>query len=151
MRAREPGAAQTQVEVRLQDEPDYTWRGKLDFTDNGIDPRSGTIRMRAVVENPTLFLTPGLFGNMRLASGSGAPALLIPDSAVQIDQTRKTVLTVSAEDTVLVRTVELGPLVDGLRIVRAGLAADDRVIVGGLQHAIPGAKVQTKPEPAFAS
>lgn len=88
---------------------------------------------------------------MRLASGSGAPALLIPDSAVQIDQTRKTVLTVSAEDTVLVRTVELGPLVDGLRIVRAGLAADDRVIVGGLQHAIPGAKVQTKPEPAFAS
>lgn len=152
MRAGEPSAAQTQVEVRLQDEPDYTWRGKLDFTDNGIDPRSGTIRMRAVVANPKLFLTPGLFGNMRLASGSGAPALLIPDSAVQIDQTRKTVLTVSAEDTVLVRTVELGPVVDGLRIVRAGLAADDRVIVGGLQHAIPGAKVQTKPEPsAFAS
>ncbi|MDH2052337.1 efflux RND transporter periplasmic adaptor subunit [Achromobacter marplatensis] len=148
MRAQEPSAAQTQVEVRLQDEPDYTWRGKLDFTDNGIDPRSGTIRMRAVIENPKLFLTPGLFGNMRLASGSGAPALLIPDSAVQMDQTRKTVLTVSAEGTVLVRAIELGPLVDGLRIVRAGLAADDRVIVGGQQHVIPGAKVQTKPEPA---
>jgi len=148
MRAQEPSAAQTQVEVRLQDEPDYTWRGKLDFTDNGIDPRSGTIRMRAVIENPKLFLTPGLFGNMRLASGSGAPALLIPDSAVQLDQTRKTVLTVSAEGTVLVRAIELGPLVDGLRIVRAGLAADDRVIVGGQQHVIPGAKVQTKPEPA---
>ena len=148
MRAQEPSAAQTQVEVRLQDEPDYTWRGKLDFTDNGIDPRSGTIRMRAVIENPKMFLTPGLFGNMRLASGSGAPALLIPDSAVQMDQTRKTVLTVSAEGTVLVRAIELGPLVDGLRIVRAGLAADDRVIVGGQQHVIPGAKVQTKPEPA---
>lgn len=148
IRAQDPGAAQTQVEVRLQDEPDYTWRGKLDFTDNGIDPRSGTIRMRAVIENPTLFLAPGLFGNMRLASGAGAPALLIPDSAVQIDQTRKTVLTVSAEGTVLVRAIEPGPLVDGLRIVRAGLAADDRVIVGGQQHAIPGAKVQTKPEPA---
>lgn len=148
MRAQEPSAAQTQVEVRLQDEPDYSWRGKLDFTDNGIDPRSGTIRMRAVIENPKLFLTPGLFGNMRLASGSGAPALLIPDSAVQMDQTRKTVLTVSAEGTVLVRAIELGPLVDGLRIVRAGLTADDRVIVGGQQHVIPGAKVQTKPEPA---
>ncbi|WP_338879801.1 efflux RND transporter periplasmic adaptor subunit [Achromobacter veterisilvae] len=148
IRAQEPNAAQTQVEVRLQDEPDYSWRGKLDFTDNGIDPRSGTIRMRAVIENPKLFLTPGLFGNMRLASGAGAPALLIPDSAVQIDQTRKTVLTVSAEGTVLVRAIELGPLVDGLRIVRAGLAADDRVIVGGQQHAIAGTKVQTKPEPA---
>lgn len=148
MRAQEPSAAQTQVEIRLQDEPDYAWRGKLDFTDNGIDPRSGTIRMRAVIENPRLFLTPGLFGNMRLASGSGTPALLIPDSAVQMDQTRKTVLTVSAEGTVLVRTIELGPLIDGLRIVRGGLAADDRVIVAGQQHAIPGAKVQTKPESA---
>ena len=147
MRAQEPSAAQTQVEIRLQDEPDYAWRGKLDFTDNGIDPRSGTIRMRAVIENPRLFLTPGLFGNMRLASGSGTPALLIPDSAVQMDQTRKTVLTVSAEGTVLVRAIELGPLIDGLRIVRGGLTADDRVIVAGQQHAIPGAKVQTKPEP----
>lgn len=148
MRAQEPNAAQTQVEIRLQDEPDYAWRGKLDFTDNGIDPRSGTIRMRAVIENPRLFLTPGLFGNMRLASGSGTPALLIPDSAVQMDQTRKTVLTVSAEGTVLVRAIELGPLIDGLRIVRGGLTADDRVIVAGQQHAIPGAKVQTKPESA---
>lgn len=148
MRAQEPSAAQTQVEIRLQDEPDYAWRGRLDFTDNGIDPRSGTIRMRAVIENPRLFLTPGLFGNMRLASGSGTPALLIPDSAVQMDQTRKTVLTVSAEGTVLVRAIELGPLIDGLRIVRGGLTADDRVIVAGQQHAIPGAKVQTKPESA---
>lgn len=147
MRAQEPSAVQSQVEVRLQDEPDYTWRGKLDFTDNGIDPRSGTIRMRAVIENPKLFLTPGLFGNMRLASGSG-PVLLIPESAIQIDQTRKTVLTVSADGTVLVRAIELGPLVDGLRIVRAGLAADDRVIVGGQQHVIAGTKVQTTPEPA---
>ncbi|KAG1241324.1 hypothetical protein G6F68_016821 [Rhizopus microsporus] len=85
---------------------------------------------------------------MRLASGSGTPALLIPDSAVQMDQTRKTVLTVSAEGTVLVRAIELGPLIDGLRIVRGGLTADDRVIVAGQQHAIPGAKVQTKPESA---
>ena len=104
--------------------------------------------MRAVIENPTLFLTPGLFGNMRLASGADAPALLIPDSAVQIDQTRKTVLTVSAEGTVLVRAIEPGPLVDGLRIVRAGLAADDRVIVGGQQHAIPGARGAGEAGPA---
>jgi len=148
MRAREPGAPQARVEVRLLDEPDYTWRGKLDFTDNGIDPRSGTIRMRAVIENPKQFLTPGLFGNMRLASGPGVPALLIPDAAIQTDQTRKTVLTVSAEGTVLIKTIELGPLVDGLRVVRAGLAADDRVVVAGQQLAIPGSKVQATPAAA---
>ena len=130
------------VQIRLQDEADYRWHGALDFTDNGLDPRSGTIRARAVVRNPDNFLTPGMFGNMRLASGGKADALLVPDTAVVTDQTRKLLLTVDAEGTVAAKPVELGPLVDGLRVVRRGLAPTDRVIIQGVQSAMPGSKVK---------
>ena len=133
------------VEVRLQDETDYRWKGKLDFTDNGLDPRSGTIRIRALFDNPGNFLTPGLFGNMRLANGGKANALLVPDEAIQSDQARKTVLVVGKDDSVAVKPVELGPLVDGLRIIRSGLSPDDRVIVSNIQAAMPGAKVAVRP------
>ena len=130
------------MQIRLQDEADYRWHGALDFTDNGLDPRSGTIRARAVVRNPDNFLTPGMFGNMRLASGGKADALLVPDTAVVTDQTRKLLLTVDAEGTVAAKPVELGPLVDGLRVVRRGLAPTDRVIIQGVQSAMPGSKVK---------
>lgn len=133
------------VEVRLQDEADYNHKGRLDFTDNGLDPRSGTIRIRAIFDNPDNFLTPGLFGNMRLANGGKANALLVPDEAIQSDQARKTVLVVGKDDSVSVKPVELGPIVDGLRIVRSGLAPTDRVIVSNIQAAMPGAKVAVKP------
>lgn len=131
-----------QVQIRLQDETEYRWNGTLDFTDNGLDPRSGTIRARAVVRNPGNFLTPGMFGNMRLASGGTVKALLVPDSAVVTDQTRKLLLTVDAKGTVAAKPVELGPLVDGLRVVRKGLAPTDRVIIQGVQSAMPGSKVK---------
>ncbi|KKW91487.1 efflux RND transporter periplasmic adaptor subunit [Sphingobium chungbukense] len=133
------------VEVRLQDEADYLHKGRLDFTDNGLDPRSGTIRVRALFDNPEMFLTPGLFGNMRLASGGKVNALLVPDEAIQSDQARKTVLVVGRDDSVAAKPVELGPVVDGLRIIRAGLAPGDRVIVSNIQAAMPGAKVATRP------
>ncbi len=94
-RARESGAAPSAVEIKLQDEADYRWHGRLDFTDNGLDTQSGTIRLRAVVANPAQFLTPGMFGNMRLSSSGTEPALLVPDSAVQADQARKIVLVVA--------------------------------------------------------
>ncbi len=133
------------VEVRLQDEADYKWKGRLDFTDNGLDPRSGTIRIRAIFDNPGNFLTPGLFGNMRLSDGDKVNALLVPDEAIQSDQARKTVLVVGKDDSVAAKPVELGPVVDGLRIIRSGLTPGDRVIVSNLQAAMPGAKVATKP------
>jgi len=133
------------VEIRLQDEADYRWKGKLDFTDNGLDTRSGTIRIRAVLDNPGNFLTPGLFGNMRLAHGGKVNALLVPDEAIQSDQARKTVLVVDKDGGVSTKPVELGPLVDGLRIVRAGLSPQDRVIVGNIPAAMPGAKVAVRP------
>lgn len=144
-RARAQGAGDSPVEIRLQDETDYRWKGRIDFTDNGLDPKSGTIRGRAVLANPGLFLTPGMFGNMRLAAGDKAPALLVPDAAIQTDQARKLVLTVGTDGTVVPKPVTLGPVLDGLRIVRSGLTPQDRVVIAGTQMAQPGGKVQPKP------
>ena len=140
----EQSHAPARVQVRLQDEADYKWNGRLEFTDNGLDPRSGTIRVRAVLDNPDGFLTPGMFGNMRLAEGGKARALLVPDDAVQSDQARKVVLTVGKDGTVAAKPVELGPLVDGLRVIRSGLSQDDRVVISNYQAAVTGAKVDTR-------
>ena len=139
-RARHNGPAR--VQVRLQDEATYRWQGTLDFTDNGIDPRSGTIRVRAVLANPNGFLTPGMFGNMRLAEGGSVKALLVPDDAVHPDQARKIVLTIDKNDTIVAKPVEVGPLVGGLRVIRAGLSPADRVVVSNYQAAMAGAKVR---------
>jgi RND family efflux transporter MFP subunit len=133
------------VDIKLQDEAGYNWHGTLDFTDNGLDRNSGTIRARAVVHNPTGFLTPGMFGNMRLASGGTERALLVPDSAVQTDQTRKLLLVVGKDDKVSAKQVELGPLVGGLRVIRGGLLPGDRVVIAGTQSALPGSKVTVRP------
>ena len=143
-RAQESGTAPSAVEIRLQDETDYRWRGRLDFTDNGLDTRSGTIRLRAVLDNPGQFLTPGMFGSMRLATNGAAPAMLIPDAAIQTDQTRKIVLVVAKDGTVSPKPVVVGPLVEGLRVVRSGLSTSDQVIIAGNQSAMPGSKVQTR-------
>ena len=132
------------VEIRLQDEAGYRWTGKLDFTDNGLDPRSGTIRARAILSNPHLFLTPGMFGNMRLSDGGTAHALLVPDTAVQTDQTRKTLLVVARDNKVSVKPVILGPVIDGLRVIESGLKPADRVVIVGTQMAIPGSTVQPR-------
>ncbi|SNS64768.1 efflux RND transporter periplasmic adaptor subunit [Sphingopyxis indica] len=134
-----------QVEVRLQDESDYNWKGRVDFTDNAINDHSGTLRVRAVIDNPDNFLTPGMFGNMRLAQGGQVSALLVPDAAVRTDQARKQVFVVAKDGTVAARPVETGPLVAGLRVIRSGLTAQDRVIVQGIQFAQPGGKVTAKP------
>lgn len=144
LRARQSGQGQ-QVEIRLQDETGYTWKGQVDFTDNGIDPRSGTMRARAVVHNPQHFLAAGMFGNMRLTSGVEANALLVPDAAVRTDQARKIVLVVGKDGTVEAKPVQAGPLVNGLRSIKAGLRPDDRVVISGVQFAAPGSKVNVKP------
>jgi RND family efflux transporter MFP subunit len=132
------------VEVRLQDEADYRWRGRLDFTDNGLDPRSGTIRGRAVLSNPGLFLTPGMFGNMRMSTGTARTALLVPDAAVTTDQARRVVQVAAPDGSVTPKPVELGPVVDGLRIIRSGLSPNDRVVIAGGQLVFPGVKAQLR-------
>jgi RND family efflux transporter MFP subunit len=135
--------AQNPVAVRLADETDYRHPGRMDFVDNTINPKSGTIRGRAVFDNKDGFLTPGLFGRLRLFGGEHE-AVLVPDTAIASDQSRKIVFTVADDGTVGTKLVELGPIVDGLRLIRSGLAATDRIVIDGLQRARPGQKV--KPE-----
>jgi RND family efflux transporter MFP subunit len=146
LKAKRDGLANgAQVDIRLQDETGYSHHGTLDFTDNGLDPKSGTIRARAVVRNPDNFLTPGMFGNMRMASGGTEKALLVPDTAVQADQTRKLLLVVGQDGTVAPKEVQLGPLIGGLRVIRGGLLPTDRVVIEGTQMAFPGSKVTARP------
>lgn len=132
------------VEIRLQDEAGYRWKGKVDFTDNALNDGSGTIRGRAVVANPDYFLTPGMFGNMRLAAGGARQALLVPDAAVVNDQARKVVYVVAGKDgSVEARPIEAGPLINGLRVIRSGLKPQERVVISGTQYAASSPKVQT--------
>jgi len=131
------------VQIRLQDETAFSRSGTLDFTDNAIDAASGTIRLRAVVPNADGFLKPGMFGQARVAGAAPYNALLVPDASIGTDQARRVVYTVAADGTVTPKAVQLGPLVDGLRVVRSGLAPTDRVIIAGIQRGqTPGAKVQ---------
>ena len=134
----------TPVEIRLQDETEYTWHGKLDFTDNGLDDESGTIRARALVDNPDGFLTPGLFGQMRLATGGTHKAMLVPDTAITTDQTRKLVLVVQNDGKVAARSVELGPQIGNLRVIESGLKPTEKVVIKGVQMAMPGQQVSAQ-------
>lgn len=139
-RAKSSAAAQ-QVEIRLQDESGYNWKGRVDFTDNGISAQSGTIRARAVIDNPDYFLAPGMFGNMRLTGSGTSRGLLVPDSALRTDQARKVVYVVGKDGTVAAREVKPGPRIGSLRSIRAGLTPTDKVVIQGLQMIQPGAKV----------
>jgi RND family efflux transporter MFP subunit len=129
------------VKLRLIDEAHFVHEGKMDFVDNAIDRSSGTIRGRAEFPNPRGVLTPGMFGRIQVAAGPPAEVLLVPDSAIGTEQVRKFVLVVDADSVARAKYVSLGAVVDGLRVVTAGLAADDRVIVNGLMRARPGVKV----------
>jgi membrane fusion protein, multidrug efflux system len=133
--------AQNPVSVRLADETEFAHQGRMDFVDNAVNPKTGTIRGRAVFDNKDGFLTPGFFGRMRLFGGTH-DAVLVPDSAIASDQSRKIVFTVADDGTVGVKLVELGPIVDGLRVIRSGLAASDRIVIDGLARARPGQKVR---------
>ncbi|MEA2948714.1 MAG: rane fusion protein multidrug efflux system [Alphaproteobacteria bacterium] len=128
------------VSVKLADEPDYKHEGRMDFVDNVVNPKTGTIRARAIFDNKDGLLTPGFFGRLRLYGGEH-DALLVPDGAIASDQSRKIVFTVADDGTVGTKLVELGPIVEGLRVILSGLAASDRVVIDGLQRARPGQKV----------
>ncbi len=136
------------VALKLIDEPDFQHAGKMDFVDNVIDRSSGTIRGRAVFQNPNGLFTPGMFGRIRVAGSPPYTALLISDEAVGTEQSRKYVLVVDAGGVVRLKYVTLGQLDDGLRVIKDGLAASDRVIVNGLMRARPGAKVTAQEQAA---
>jgi len=130
------------VSLRLIDEADYSHEGRMDFVDNVIDRASGTIRGRAVFANPHGVFTPGMFGRVRVPASPPYTALLVPDAVIATEQARKYVLVVDGENTVRQKYVTLGQLSGDLRVIKDGLAADDRVVVNGLMRARPGIKVK---------
>lgn len=129
------------VEARLFDEDAWPREGRLDFVDNRVDRTSGTIRMRAEFPNPDGFLIPGQFGILRLPGSPRYAAILLPDEAILNDQDRRVVYTVDDNNIVQQRVVRPGPRELGLRIIRSGLSAEDRVIINGILRARPGAPV----------
>ncbi|MEP7314370.1 MAG: efflux RND transporter periplasmic adaptor subunit [Pseudomonadota bacterium] len=129
------------VEIRLQDEVEYRWKGHMEFLDNAMDRGSGTIRGRAVLDNPKGFISPGMFGQMRLFASQPFDALLLPDQAIVTDQTRQVVYVVADDGVVSQKVVVPGRLMDGLRVIRDGITPQDRVIISGVQRARPGRKV----------
>jgi len=130
------------VRVKLADEANWTREGKMDFVDNQLNARSGTLRGRAVFENKDELLYPGLFARLQLFGGE-FDALLVPDAAVVSDQARKIVFAVGPDNVIKPLPVTLGQIVDGLRVVTAGLKADDKVVIDGLANPAvrPGTKV----------
>jgi membrane fusion protein, multidrug efflux system len=140
-RARVGGPLADQVAIGLADENTFPRMGKLDFVDNSLDRSSGTIHARATVPNPDLFLAPGQFARLRVAVAPPSSVLLLPDAAVVLDQSQHLVMTVAPDGTVVPKIVETGDLRGGLRVIRSGLDANDRVVIDGLVRAIPGSKV----------
>lgn len=132
------------VDIKLANENQYTWHGLMRFVDNAIDQNSGTIRAYAEVQNPNGFLVPGMFGRARLLGSGTYNALLVPDEAIVTDQTRRFVYVVGKDGKTVQRPVETGPLVEGLRVVKAGLAPTERVVIDGLARLQPGMPVEAK-------
>jgi RND family efflux transporter MFP subunit len=140
-RQKQGGGLAERAEFSLADETRFSHEGTLDFVDNALDRTSGTIHARATVLNPDGFLTPGSFARVRVEVASPVLALLVPDAAVLPDQSEHVVLTVGPNNVVTPKQVKIGDLRDGLRVIRSGLAPDDRVIIDGIPVARPGTTV----------
>ncbi|MEM7054161.1 MAG: efflux RND transporter periplasmic adaptor subunit [Pseudomonadota bacterium] len=136
------------VEIALVNETDFPHQGALQFVDNALDPASGTIRLRALLDNPDERFTPGLFARLQIPTSDIAPRLLVHDQAVITDQDRKYVYVVGEGETAQRREVELGEQIDGLRAITAGLNGDERVVVAGMKRIFfPGAPLAANEVP----
>jgi RND family efflux transporter MFP subunit len=129
------------VDLGLADEQGFLHQGQLDFIDNRLDPNTGTMTGRAIFSNPDLTLIPGLFARIRLPGSSRYEAMLVPDGAIGTDQTQRFAFIVNDQNIVEYRKVELGPIIEGLRVIRDGLKPEDWVIVNGVQRVRTGVKV----------
>jgi RND family efflux transporter MFP subunit len=129
------------VRIALADEPEFSREGTIDFVDNRIDQGTGTMRGRGVFANADHALVPGLFVRVRLIGQTIPNAVLVPDAAIGADQANRVVFTVDEKNIVQQRTVVPGKLFEGLRIIQSGLDGTERVVVGGVQRARPGATV----------
>jgi len=129
------------VAISLDGDGRFDRHGTLDFIDNAVDRSSGTIHARATVANSDLSITAGQFARVRVPIGLPAPALLLPAATVVPDQSRQVVMTVASDGTIAPKTVEIGGLHHGLRVIRGGLAPNDTVVIDGIVRVKPGAKV----------
>jgi multidrug efflux system membrane fusion protein len=129
------------VYIGLVDENGYPHSGKLDFIDNQVDATTGTIRARAALANPDGRYTPGLFARVRLVGGEDHDSVLIENRAIGTDLSKTFVLTLTKDNRIEYRLIELGPEINGLRVVTHGLAPNDLIVVNGLQHVRPGQSV----------
>ena len=129
------------VRVGLANEEGFPHEGKLEFVDNQLDTRTGSVRMRATFENKDGVLVPGLFARVQLGAADSRNAVLINERAVGTDQSRKFVFVVGDDGKAEYRPVTLGPVVDGLRVVRSGVKPGEKIVVNGLQRVRPGAPV----------
>jgi len=143
-------SANQPVYMGLANEDGFPHEGTIDFVDNRLDPVAGTIRARAVFANRDHRLTPGLFARVKLAGSGKYAATLVQDAAVATDQDRKFVFVLRPDSTVEYRAVTLGPLTDGLRVVKAGLKPGERVVIKGLQRIRAGVKVSAADAPMVA-
>jgi RND family efflux transporter MFP subunit len=147
----------TLVNVKLVDEDNWHRQGQMNFVDNVVDQSSGTVRARAEFLNPDGLIKPGQFGTIRIPGSPEYPAVLIPDEAIVTDQSQKLVMTVTPDNKVVPKVIRPGPHEFGLRIVRKGLTADDRIVIDGLMRVRPGIQVKPKdgqiqmPPPTVAS
>ena len=139
------------VGVGLPDEQNFPHTGKLDFLENRFDAGTGTLRARAVVPNAEGLFSPGMFARVRLQGSPDYQALLLPDEAIGTDQATRFVYVVGNNDVPERRTVELGPLVEGLRVVRKGIGPDDWVVIRGQQRILPDQKIVPKRTPITVS
>jgi multidrug efflux system membrane fusion protein len=139
--ARARKGAPVAVRVGLANEEGFPHEGKLEFVDNELDARTGSVRMRAAFANQDGALVPGLFARVQLGAADQRTAVLISERAVGTDQSRKFVFVVGADNKAEYRPVTLGPVIDGLRVVRSGVKAGEKIIVNGLQRVRPGAPV----------
>ncbi|NQD94049.1 efflux RND transporter periplasmic adaptor subunit [Pseudomonas sp. CrR25] len=148
--AREAGSdarGASPVYLGLSNEDGHPHQGQLDFLDNQVNPRTGTIRGRAVFDNAEGLYTPGLYARLKLVGSKTYPAALIKDDAVGTDLGKKFVLVLDKDNTVQYRAIELGPKLEGLRIVRSGVSKGEQIVVNGLQRAMPGAQVDPQSVP----
>ena len=136
-----PSTGASDVYIGLVDEDGYPHPGQVDFIDNQVDATTGTIRARAALANPDGRYTPGLFARVRLIGGEDHDSVLIEDRAVGTDLSKKFVLTLAKDNRIEYRLVELGPEINGLRVVTQGLAPNELIVVNGLQHVRPGQSV----------
>jgi RND family efflux transporter MFP subunit len=134
-------AAQNPVQVGLANEEGFPHAGTVDFVDNQLNPQTGTIRARAVLQNKDGLFTPGLFARVQLLVSGEYSAILIEDRAVNTDQSQKYVLVLGPNNQIEYRKVTLGRVIDGLRVVREGLKPGDVIVVNGAQRVHPGVTV----------